>query len=64
MSTKKQTKKQSKAAKALRKALEELEQESASLQILGRALTPEEQARVKALARAIQLVTRALRAVE
>ncbi len=45
------------------KALEELQQESASLQTLERGLTPEERARVKTLIGAIQLVLRALKAL-
>jgi hypothetical protein len=60
MSTKKPTSKQTKPTKGektMAKALRELQQESASLQVLGRALTPQEQAKSKALKRIIKVLS-------
>ena len=44
----------------LRDLIASLEQESASIQILGRALTPEEDARVKAISQALPLLRQAV----
>lgn len=46
-----------------RQAREELHQEWVHLQIVGRALTPEEQRRSDALSRAVQLIDEALAAL-
>jgi hypothetical protein len=45
---------------ALKRIIEELEQEAAQIQILGRALTPEEVARVEAIQRAVSYLNQAL----
>jgi hypothetical protein len=57
------TKKESRARRTLEKALAELRQESSAIEIVGRALTPAEKARLKALKQAMDLVTRAVEAL-
>jgi hypothetical protein len=44
----------------LKRALESLQQESASIQIQGRALTEEEMSRVKKIESAVELINQAL----
>ena len=49
------------AEELLRRAGQSLEQESASIQIQGRALTNEEEARVKKIGAAVDLINQALK---